>query len=354
MKETILVLQGIGALGAYECGVYKAFEEKGIRPDVVVGSSMGAVNAAIIASHETGKAADALETFWSDIGVLTPSFSHDGLRHLMASFQAVVMGVPKVFIPRWFIPSWNALLPATWISFYDTRPLRRLLEKYVDFRSLPSSKVRLLTTAVNVETAEVEIFDCRSGSITAEHIIACGSFPPVLPWTPIQNKLYWDGTLLGSTSLRPVLERMIMEAMITHTEVRQKKVYLVDLSPKTQPRPQNMLQVIDRQKEIFLWNKVQSDIRVCQLMNDALVLIKNLLDKADDNVARQVMNSQVYKRFVRQSCWVDLTRINSPDEVNGYYLREYDFSMQSIQGHIALGYKKARELLAKEASDTHS
>lgn len=354
MKETILVLQAIGALGAYECGVYKAFEERGIRPDVVVGSSMGAVNAAIIASHETGKAAGALEAFWSEIGVLTPSFSHDGMRRLMASFQAVMIGVPKVFISRWLIPSWNALLPTTWISFYDRRPLRRLLEKYVDFRSLPSSKIRLLMTAVNVETAEVEIFDCRSGSITAEHIIASGSLPPVLPWTPIQNKIYWDGTLLSSTALGPVLERMIMECMITKTEVRQKKVYLVDSFSKVRPRPQNMLQVIERQREIFFWNRVQNDIRVCLLVNDALALIKNLLDKVDDNVARQVMNSQIYKRLVHQSCWVDLTRINSPDEANGYYLREYDFSMQSIQGHITSGYKKAQELLAKEASDTHS
>src|SRR5574341_1018231 len=263
---------------------------------------MGAVNAAIIASHETGKAAGALEAFWSDIGILTPSLPHDGLRRLMASFQTMMIGVPKVFTPRWLIPSWNALLPTTWISFYDRRPLRRLLEKYVDLRSLPSSKVRLFMTAVNVETAEIEIFDNRSESITPEHIIACGSFPPVHSWTPLQNKICWDATLLGSTALRPVLEKMIREAMITHSEVRLKKVYLIDPYPNNRLRPQNMLQVIDRQKEIFFWNKVQSDIRVCQLVNDAIVLIKNLLDKVDDNVARQVMNSQVYKRFVRQSC----------------------------------------------------
>jgi NTE family protein len=354
MKEVILVLQGIGALGAYECGVYKAFEEKGIRPDAVVGSSMGAINAAIIASHEIGKAADALGAFWSDIGVLTPSFSHEGVRRLMSSFQSMMMGVPKVFTPRWLIPSWNVLLPSTWLSFYDRRPLRRLLEKYLDFKSLPSSKIRLLMTAVNVETAELEIFDSRSGSITPEHIIACGSFPPLHPWTPIQDKICWDATLLGSTALRPVLEKLIIECINANTEVHQKKVYLVDSFPTTTLRPKNMLQAFDRQKEIFFWNKVQSDIGVCQLMNDALVLIKNLLDKVDDNVARQITNSQVYKRFVRQSCWVDLARIESADEVNGCYLREYDFSKQSIQAHIALGHKKAQELLAKESSATHS
>jgi NTE family protein len=350
VKETILVLQNIGSMGAYECGVYKAIEENGIRPDAVVGSSMGAVNAAIIASHEIGKAADAVGAFWSEIGILMPSFSHDGLRQLMASFQAMMMGVPKVFIPRWLIPSWNSLLPTTWISFYDRRPLRRLLEKYVDFKFLPTSHMRLLMTAVNVETAEVEIFDSRSESITADHIIACGSIPPMLPWTPIRNKLYWDGTLLNGTSLRPVLERMILEAMVTKTEIRQKKVYLVDPFSNAKPRPQNMLQVIDRQKAIFLWNKVQNDMGVCQLVNDTLVVVKNLLDRVDDDVARQLMNAHVYKRLMRHCCWVDLTRIDRPHEVNGHYLTEYDFSRQTIQEQIALGYHKAREVLAKEPS----
>ena len=350
MKETILVLQGAGALGAYECGVFKALEEKGIRPDVVAGVSMGAVNAAIIASHQPGKAAMALEAFWSKIGVATPSFPHEGLRRLTASFQSLVMGVPNCFIPRWLNPCLNPWLPISWTSFYDRRPLRRLLEKHVDFEYLLSSETRLILTAVNVETGELEVFDSRTGPIGPDHIIESGSFPPEFAWTQIDGRVYWDGALVSNTPLRSVLERMIRECIRNKTEVREKKVFLVDQSPQVKSRPRNLLQVLDRQKEILYSDKVQSDIRECQLVNDALLLIKNLLANVDDAEAKKVRESQIYKRFVGQSCWVDVTRIDHTGEDGEYYPKHYDFSRKSILQHQSLGYQKTHELLAKEAS----
>ena len=350
MKETILVLQGAGALGAYECGVYKALEEKGIRPDVVVGASMGAINAAIIASHPPGNAALALEALWSDIGVATPSFPHEGLRRLTASYQALFMGVPNCFVPRWLNPYLNPWLPISWTSFYDRRPLKRLLERHVDFEYLPSSKTRLILTAVNVETGELEVFDTRTGPIGPDHIIASGSSPPEFAWTQIDGRVFWDGTLGSNTPLRPVLERMVMECIRNKTEVKEKKVYMVDQPSTVKSRPRNLLQVLDRQKEILYSDKVQRDIRECQMVNDALVLIKNLLAKVDDAEARKVRESQIYKRFVGQSCWVDVTRIDHTGEDGEYYPKHYDFSRKSIQQHQALGYQKTHVLLAKETS----
>lgn len=351
MKETILVLQGTGALAAYECGVYKALDEKGIWPDVVAGVSMGAVNAAIIASHPPGKAARAMEEFWSEIGVKTPAFPVEGLRRLTASFQVLMMGVPNCFMPRWLIPSWNAWWPAGWASFYDRRPLMRLLKRHVDFEYLPSSKTRLILMAVNVETGEREVFDSHTGPIAPEHIIASGSLPPEFPWMQIDGRVYWDGALASSTPLWPVLERMVMDSIRGKTEVKEKKVYLVDQPARVKSRPRNLLEVLDRQKEILYADKIQNDIRSCRLVNDALVLIKSLLAKISDPEARQVREGQVYKRFVSQSCWVDVTRIDPVDEAKELYYEGYDFSRQSIQKHQELGYKKTHELLAKEISD---
>ncbi len=229
-RETVLVLQGGGALGAYECGVYKALEERGIIPDLVAGVSIGAVNAAIIAGSPRGRAASVLEAFWNEIAVADPLIPHDELRRFVAAWQIALFGVPKLFSPRWLTPSWPALLPVTWwtgTSLYDPAPLKKTLEAYVDFDRLAVRETRLILTAVNVETGELKVFDSAERRITVDHILASGSFPPGLPWTVIDGKPYWDGGLVSNTPLGPVMERRAGGPM---------KNYLMHPFPKARPR----------------------------------------------------------------------------------------------------------------------
>ncbi len=341
-RETVLVLQGGGALGAYECGVYKALEEQGIVPDLVAGVSIGAVNAAIIAGNPRGKAARPLEAFWNEIAVPDALIPHEELRRLFAAWQIALSGVPGFFTPRWLTPSWQAFLPFTWwtwTSLYDPTPLKKTLEKYVAFERLASREIRLMLTAVNVETGTLEVFDSAEQRITAEHILASGSFPPGFPWTVIDGKAYWDGGLVSNTPLGPVMEKRAGVPM---------RIYTVDLFPKTQPLPTSMAGVLARRKDILYSNKTECDLRSCELQNETLTLIQELMQSVDPEVAGRIRQSGRYQRLVEQACRVEIiTRFVHEGEAFESESKDYDFSWGTIQEHIRHGYEQAQGILAQ-------
>ena len=166
--RTALVLQGGGALGAYELGAARRlYEDDGFAPDLIAGVSIGAITAVLLARPAEGlRPLAALERFWRQVG-LDGWFLPSPLRPYVSVF-----GIPNFFVPRR-----DLLTLASWTSLYDTAPARQLLEKYVDLAALRTSPVRLLLSAVNVETGELEVFDSRSDDITMEHILASGSLP---------------------------------------------------------------------------------------------------------------------------------------------------------------------------------
>lgn len=342
-QETVLVLQGGGALGAFQCGVYKALEERGIIPDVAAGVSIGAVNAAIIAGSPRGRAAPALEAFWNEIAVADPLIPDEGLRRLSAAWQIALFGVPKLFAPRWPAPIWPAFLPFTWwtsTSVYDTSPLKRTLAKYVDFKRLASGETRLLLTAVNVETGSLEVFDSAEQQLAVEHVLASGSFPPGLPWTVIEGKPYWDGGLVSNTPLQPVMEKRAGVPM---------KIYLVHLFPKAQPLPTNLPGVLGRQKDILYSDKTECDLAVCELKNETLTLVQDLMEHVDPRMAQRIRQSVRYQRVVEQGCLVEITRFVRDGEALDSAWKDYDFSRGTIQQHIRHEYEHAQAILAQEA-----
>ena len=206
-NQTVLVLQGGGAIGAFECGVVRALEERSVYPDIVAGVSIGAFNGAIIAAHPR-HATQALESFWHDVAAVSPIVGDEAARQLWSSTLVMLFGVPQFFMPRWWFwgtPLQHAFAP--WTSFYDFAPARRLLVQYVDFTALKSSPVRLLVSAVNVETAQLDIFDSYVDDLTVDHLLASGSLPPALPWTTIGDRHYWDGGIVSNSPLDQVVER---------------------------------------------------------------------------------------------------------------------------------------------------
>ncbi len=342
-RETVLMLQGGGALGAYECGVYKALEEQGAIPDLVAGVSIGAVNAAIIAGNPRGQSATALEAFWNEIAVPDPPIPHEALRRSVAAWQISLFGVTKFFTPRWLTPSWPAFLPFawwTWTSLYDPMPLTKTLQRYVDFGRLASGDIRLILTAVNVETGELEVFDSAEQRITVAHVLASGSFPPGLPWTVIDGKSYWDGGLVSNTPLRPVLERRAGVPM---------KIYLVNLFPKAQPLPTSLAGVLARRKDILYSEKTECDLRTCELQNETLDLIQEFMEHLDPETAVRIRQSELYQRVIEQACRVEIIRFVHTGEAFESESKDYDFSRGTIQEHIRHGYKEARAILGQEA-----
>src|SRR5574337_643611 len=223
-SETVLILQGGGSLGAYECGVYKSLHKRKIKFDIVAGTSIGAINATIIACAKNDPIKD-LESFWLDLAdSVTPPNLPYNVRSRFSAMYSAVFGNPNAFFPKWFLPSTDYFFPFLWPYLYDKTPLMNTLNKYVDFKKLrePDSP-RLIVTSTDIENARPSIFDSMYDNITADHVLASAGYPFYgISWTRINGRYLWDGTLLNNTPLREVIDA---------SPKHNKNVYLVDLFP---------------------------------------------------------------------------------------------------------------------------
>lgn len=234
--ENVLIMQGGGSLGAFGCGVFKALVRKGVELDVVCGTSIGGINAAIIAGSKNNSSISPeqdLENFWMELAessynIIPDTFFLDydkdnntkmpsSNRISSSSVNSALFGVPKMFMPRWY--SWKAwydtipFMPLNWTYIYDHSPLAKTLEKYLDYSKLSpsfyysSSAIHLIISAVNVLTAEPMIFDSAKIDIKPKHLLACCGYPIYgFPWIEVEKGVYaWDGSLLNNTPLREVI-----------------------------------------------------------------------------------------------------------------------------------------------------
>ncbi|CAM2926597.1 Ferredoxin reductase [Legionella steigerwaltii] len=338
--ETVLTLQGGGALGAFECGVVKAMEEHGIYPDIVSGISIGAFNSAIIAGNPK-HATEALESFWNDLALDTLNVSDEQTRRLFSSWQAMIWGSPNFFHPRWTMPIFSPeQMPTHWTSFYDTSYVKDLLRKYIDFDTLKDSPVRLLVMAVNVETSEFETFDSYTDNITPEHILASGSLPPGFPWTTINNKHYWDGGIITNTPIDSTLD-ICGRA--------NKKIYIVELYSRNRSLPQNMIEVLSRKDEILFSEKIRKDIHNADLINNYKKLIEQILRFCDPKVAEEIRQLPAYIQAMGDASVQSITRIIREVGENEPYAWDSDFSRETLEQLKKNGYKMAKKILEKES-----
>src|SRR5258706_1231786 len=211
--EIVLVLQGGGALGAYQAGVFEALAAERVAPAWIAGISIGATNGALIAGNSPGQRLERLREFWELVSssMPIPGWRPEGELHGWlngaAAIQALLFGVPGFFTPR--VPP-APLQPAgslAAISYYDTAPLKSTLERLVDFDRLNDSAVRLSVGAVNVRTGNFAYFDTAKQRLDARHIMASAALPPGLPPVEIDGEYYWDGGLASNTPLNYVLEQ---------------------------------------------------------------------------------------------------------------------------------------------------
>ena len=245
--ECILVLQGGGALGAYQAGVFESLAKIWQAPGWVAGISIGAINAALIAGNPPARRVARLREFWELVSssiaapVLAPgTLGRDVLNETSAT-QAMLFGVPGFFKPR-FPPA--PLQPpgsAGATSYYDTAPLRETLERLVDFELINSGAVRLSVGAVDVRRGNFAYFDSARQRIDVRHIMASGALPPGFPPVEIDGDLYWDGGLVSNTPLQYVLDQ---------PGKRHRAVFQVDLFAARGELPANLGEVSEREKDI--------------------------------------------------------------------------------------------------------
>lgn len=334
--QTALVLQGGGALGAFECGVVRALEEEGISPDIVAGVSIGAFNGAIIASNPR-HAAPALEAFWTELAVATVELPFACSERTAAALQILTFGVPQFFRPRWMQPLRSlADFPTNWTSYYDTAPVKELLAKYVDFAALKTSPVRLLISAVNVATAELETFDSYVDDLTPEHILASGSLPPGFPWTVIDGKAYWDGGIISNSPLDLVIDRCGPDG---------KRVFIVDLFSGRSPLPANMMEVLLRRDEIVYSERIRSDLRHRETVAAYRKLIDQLLGRLEPEDIARVKHLPAYIQLMGDGVATTITRFMRRGQDREPASLDYDFSSKTIKAHQAEGYTVARTVI---------
>jgi NTE family protein len=246
-----LVLQGGGALGAYQAGVYEGLHEAGIRPNWVAGISIGALNAAIIAGSPEAQRVERLREFWETICVNPVEWPvneglSDGLPFTMdlrsvhnvaAATRALVMGQNGFFKPRFPPPFLSMFSGDGATSFYDTAPLRDTLNRLVDFDLLNSGDVRVSVGAVNVRAGNLVYFDTAQRRLRAEHFMASGALPPGFPAVEIDGEYYWDGGMVSNTPLARVL---------TEEPRRDTLTFQVDLWSAKGRLPYDLMEVASR------------------------------------------------------------------------------------------------------------
>lgn len=246
-------MQGGGALGAFQAGVYEAMHEAGIEPDWVVGTSIGAINAALITGNAPSKRLARLKEFWALVSSGAGSAAHwnvPGAGNLIHNLGAVLQGVPGFFSPNYWA-SLGAQVPlgADAASYYQVNPLRQTLGRLVDFGYLADGKIRLTLGAVNVCSGNMRYFDSRDDALHVDHVMASGALPPAFPAVVIDGESYWDGGVYSNTPIEVVMD---------DDPRRNSLIFATRLWQQKDDAPQSIAQVMSRLKDIQYSSRVDS------------------------------------------------------------------------------------------------
>jgi NTE family protein len=348
--ETVaLVLQGGGALGSYQAGVYEGLHEAGIEPNWFAGISIGSVNAAIMAGNAPDERVPRLREFWETIcrsALLPDATIEERITALagsgptraaisaLAAGRALLGGQDGFFTPR--VPP-----PFLWpfggiaaTSYYDTTPLKQSLERLVDFDRINARETRLSVGAVDIETGNFAYFDNASIRIVPEHIMASGALPPGFPAVEIEGRHYWDGGLVSNTPLTEVLG---------HTPRRDTIAFQVDLWSSDGPRPQNILDVAEREKDIRYSSRTRAATDAATELQRLRRALKRALDclppetAADPEIGnlRDLSCAKVY----------NVIHLIYRDKHYEAQHKDYEFSLPTMREHWEAGLADIRRTL---------
>jgi NTE family protein len=342
-----LVLQGGGALGAYQAGTYEALAEAGIHPDWVAGVSIGAINAAIIAGNPLHTRIERLREFWTEVttdgpwswlGATSNGFgSSNTLRKLlnqMSAGAALAVGAPGFFAARPVTPWLQPAGTVGAVSFYDTSYLKRTLERLVDFDRLNAGATRLSVSAVNVRTGNFVYFDTTTHTIRPEHLMASSALPPGFPAIEVEGEHYWDGGLVSNTPLQWVME----------SEPRRDTLaFQVDLWSAHGEIPQNMLEVMTREKEIRYSSRTRAGTDHFKHVQKLRRAIDRLLEKLPENLSRSP-EAKLLSSVADCKVYNIVHLIYRAKKYEGHS-KDYEFSRLSMEEHWRAGYHDARRTL---------
>src|SRR5262249_10740559 len=345
-EQTVLLLQGGGALGSCQAGVYQALAEANVHPDWVAGISIGAVNSALIAGNSPEKRVDRLREFWEAVStsplglpyfpsLAIPDDSSHALLNQTRALGILLFGAPDFFAPRFPPPMPWDVNRADAVSFYDVAPLKATLERLVDFDRINAGGTRLSVGAVNVRTGNFVSFDTTTQRIGPAHIIASGSLPPGFPATEIDGEYYWDGGLVSNTPLQWVLDSQPR---------RDTLAFQVDLWPALGELPRNLADADVRQKEIRFSSRSRAGTDRYKYAQKLRIAFATLLERLPDELRGLPEVAMLAAEANEKVCNI-VHLIYRAKKYEGS-AKDYEFSRRTMEEHWLAGYRDTAESLS--------
>lgn len=333
--QVVVVFQGGGALGAYQVGVYEALHEAGIEPDWVIGTSIGAINGAIVAGNTPENRLPRLREFWHRMEYHSRMFP--GMNNAMTKLATMTQGIPAFFSPN--PASWggvNAGVGIEQAAYYLTDPLKSTLAELVDFDYINSRHTRLTVGAVNARSGEMRYFDSRDETIAAAHVMASGALPPAFPAVRIDGEPYWDGGIYSNTPI---------EAVLDDRPRRNSVIFSVQVWNPHGPEPDTLLQVMARQKDIQYASRASHIERQRQLHR-----LRHVIRELTLHLPEEERNSAECKELAAWGCGttMHIVKLNTPPLTGEDHTKDIDFTSAGIRTRWQAGYDQTRQMIARK------
>lgn len=338
--QVVLVLQGGGALGAYQVGVYEALHEAGLEPDWVIGTSIGAINGAIIAGNEPPRRLERLESFWSGV----EQRAHSALLqfgpaagNFLANLATLAQGIAPFFKPNpapWLWP--HAALGVEAAAYYSTAPLAATLAALVDLDQLNNHRVRLTVGAVNVNNGEMRYFDNRDERLGLEHIVASGALPPAFPAVRIDGVPYWDGGIYSNTPI---------EAVLDDKPRKDSLIFAVHMWNPEGEEPDTLWKVLGRHKDIQYASRSKSHVARQKQIHHLRHIIRELCK----HIPEDARNSAKVSELASWGCGTTMhvARLIAPRLDGEDHTKDIDFTAEGIRFRRRAGYADTRRMLQR-------
>ena len=338
--QVVLVLQGGGALGSYQAGVYQALHETGIEPDWIIGTSIGAINASLIAGNSPQDRLPRLHEFWKKMEQ-NPVWSFrevfPGFNEKLSCWSTVTNGIPGFFRPNALAHAGDSYtLGRENAGYYSTAPLERTLTELVDFDLVNQCTPRLTVGAAHVRTSQMRYFDSRDGAITVKHVMASGALPPAFPAIRIDGELYWDGGILSNTPT---------EAVFDDNPRKDSLIFAVHLWNPSGAEPATMAEVLNRHKDVQYSSRIASQIARQQQAHK----LRHVINQLAARLPESERNSAAARELASYGCQtrMHVVRLLAPQLDRETHTKDIDFSPDGIKQRWDAGYAHTRSVLAR-------
>jgi NTE family protein len=339
--QVVLVFQGGGALGSYQAGVYQALHEASIEPDWVIGTSIGAINASLIAGNRRCDRMAKLEEFWKRVES-HPAWdfagASSGFSDALSNWSTLVGGIPSFFEPNPLAHLGTHLpIGSDQAGYYSTTPLEKTLTELVDFGRINGEGPRFTVGAANVRTSEMRYFDSRSSQISVRHVLASGALPPAFPAIRIDGELYWDGGVLSNTPTEIVFDDFPR---------RDALIFAAHMWNPVGPEPESIGEVLHRHKDIQYSSRISSHV-VRQKQTHRL---RHVISQLAARLSDEDRNSDAVKQLAAFGCTtrMHVVQLLAPRLGRETHAKDIDFSRSGIRARWEAGFEHTRHMLEKK------